>query len=64
MIIEEKYLWPGYFRGIKPGYIITVCEGKGIEDDPYRLVYYLYESQPLRYVGKIDTINAIEQKQG
>lgn len=42
------------FRGFKKVYMVTVLEGKGTEENPYREVRYIYDDEEDRYLGNID----------
>ena len=42
------------FRNVEPGLIVTVQEGAGTEEDPARLVYYVYRAGGYTCLGVID----------
>lgn len=51
---EAKNVEIKHFRGFKRVYMVTVLEGKGIEEDPYREVAYIYDDEKDIIIGNVD----------
>ena len=50
-------------RGFKKVYMITVLEGTGVTENPYREVRYFYDNDTDRFLGKHDpAITPSEEK--
>lgn len=49
---------------IRRALIVTRTEGEGTNDDPARVVEYVYEEDTLRLIGKIDKwLESLAQKE-
>lgn len=52
-----------HMRGFKKVYMITVLEGTGVTENPYREVRYFYDNDTDRFLGKHDpAITPSEEK--
>jgi len=52
--MKDRIYYPEFHRLFK-GLIVEVCEGRGVKEDPCRLVYYVHDENG-GLIGKLDTL--------